>query len=144
MGSGRTSRQDWEIEEQGDAPGEGDIDPDADGLVEVLAALSSLRDEVEQMRCPLGTLDSPARVCKELQFCHAHLKDGEFEGETLSSGFRIECAIYPNYENQRDLCAAFGNWGRGRVCQTCKFLIVRGLLPHGFPNPFCTDPHTIL
>ncbi|KAH0628978.1 hypothetical protein JD844_010666 [Phrynosoma platyrhinos] len=59
--SGRKSRRDWELREQGDAPGAVDSDPDADGLAEVLAVLSSLRDEVEQMRCPLGTQESPAR-----------------------------------------------------------------------------------
>uniref|UniRef100_A0A670Z1G4 Fibrillar collagen NC1 domain-containing protein n=1 Tax=Pseudonaja textilis TaxID=8673 RepID=A0A670Z1G4_PSETE len=104
MGSRRTSRQDWEIEEQGDAPVEGDIDPDADGLAEVLAALSSLRDEVEQMRCPLGTLESPARVCKELQFCHAHLKDGEYWIDPNQGCSRDAFKVYCNFTAGGETC----------------------------------------
>ncbi|KAL7988098.1 hypothetical protein Chor_007017, partial [Crotalus horridus] len=104
MGSGRTSRQDWEIEEQKDAPREGDIDPDADGLAEVLAALSSLRDEVEQMRCPVGTLDSPARVCKELQFCHAHLKDGEYWIDPNQGCSRDAFKVYCNFTAGGETC----------------------------------------
>lgn len=79
--SGHKSSREWELGEQRDAPGELDSDPDTDGMAEVLAALSSLRDEVEQMRCPLGTAESPARVCKDLQFCHPHLADGKDEEE---------------------------------------------------------------
>uniref|UniRef100_A0A8C5S5P7 Fibrillar collagen NC1 domain-containing protein n=1 Tax=Laticauda laticaudata TaxID=8630 RepID=A0A8C5S5P7_LATLA len=94
----------WEIEEQGDAPVEGDIDPDADGLAEVLAALSSLHDEVEQMRCPLGTLESPARVCKELQFCHAHLKDGEYWIDPNQGCSRDAFKVYCNFTAGGETC----------------------------------------
>ncbi|KAF7243917.1 Collagen alpha-1(XI) chain [Varanus komodoensis] len=106
MDSGRKSRQNWELGEQGDAPGAVDTDPDTDGLAEVLAALSSLRDEVEQMRCPLGTPESPARVCKELQFCHPHLTDGEYW-------------IDPNQGCGRDAFRVFCNFTAGG--ETCLF-----------------------
>uniref|UniRef100_A0A670IH23 Fibrillar collagen NC1 domain-containing protein n=1 Tax=Podarcis muralis TaxID=64176 RepID=A0A670IH23_PODMU len=103
---GRKSRRDWELGDQGDAPGEMDADPDAEGMAEVLAALSSLRDEVEQMRCPLGTQESPARVCKELQFCHPHLTDGEYW-------------IDPNQGCSRDAFKVFCNFTAGG--ETCLF-----------------------
>lgn len=38
-----------------------------------------------------------------------------------SANFRIKGAVYPNSESQRDLCVAFGNWGRGRVCKSVTF-----------------------
>ncbi|KAL8164114.1 UNVERIFIED_CONTAM: hypothetical protein K2H54_046074 [Gekko kuhli] len=107
MDSGRKSHRDWELGEQRDAPSELDAaDPDADGLAEVLAALSSLREEVEQMRCPLGTPESPARVCKELQFCHPHVTDGEYW-------------IDPNQGCSRDAFRVFCNFTAGG--ETCLF-----------------------
>lgn len=56
---------------QADAPLE-----DAEGMEEVFASLNSMKMEVELMRKPLGTFESPARTCKELMLCHPHYRDG--------------------------------------------------------------------
>lgn len=48
-----------------------------DGMEEVFATLSSMKTEVELMRRPLGTFESPARTCKELMMVQPDFKDGE-------------------------------------------------------------------
>lgn len=67
---------------QADAPLE-----DAEGMEEVFASLNSMKMEVELMRKPLGTFESPARTCKELMMCHPHFKDGMTQW--LQTGLRF-------------------------------------------------------
>lgn len=50
---------------------------DPEGMEEVFASLNSMKTEVELMRKPLGTFESPARTCKELMLCQPEYKDGE-------------------------------------------------------------------
>lgn len=50
---------------------------DVDGMEEVFATLSSMKTEVELMRRPLGTFESPARTCKELMMVQPDYRDGE-------------------------------------------------------------------
>lgn len=69
-----TSREeDLDMEEfyQGDQPME-----DIEGMEEVFATLSSMKTEVELMRRPLGTFESPARTCKELMMVQTDYEDG--------------------------------------------------------------------
>ena len=47
------------------------------GLEEVLASLTSLSLELEQLRRPPGTAERPGLVCSELHRNHPHLPDGE-------------------------------------------------------------------
>lgn len=56
---------------QGDQPTE-----EMEGMEEVFATLSSMKTEVEIMRRPLGTFESPARTCKELMMVQPDYKDG--------------------------------------------------------------------
>lgn len=114
--------------------------PDYGGLEEVYASLSSLRTEVEQLRRPLGTPESPARVCSELRLCHPHLQDGELGdhppaqlwgqrsrpprlSETLCLSVCPSCPgeywIDPNQGCSRDAFRVFCNFTAGG--ETCLF-----------------------
>lgn len=53
----------------------------ASGLVEgIYGTLETLRQEIEGMRKPLGTRDSPARTCQDLRLGQPELPDGEYNG----------------------------------------------------------------
>ncbi|MEE6505942.1 hypothetical protein FKM82_007404 [Ascaphus truei] len=78
----------------------------ADGMEEVYATLGSLKVEVEQMRWPVGSKESPARTCKELQMCHSDFKDGDYW-------------IDPNQGCNRDALKVFCNFTAGG--ETCLF-----------------------
>ncbi|PIO39727.1 hypothetical protein AB205_0046470 [Aquarana catesbeiana] len=85
---------------------DGEIDYMADGMEEIYATLGSLKTEIEQMRWPVGTKDSPARTCKELQMCHPNYKDGEYW-------------IDPNQGCNRDAFKVFCNFTSGG--ETCLY-----------------------
>ncbi len=72
-GAAPSMKEDLEMEEflQGDQP-LGDVE----GMEEVFATLSSMKTEVEVMRRPLGTFESPARTCKELMMVQPDYRDG--------------------------------------------------------------------
>ena len=50
----------------------GDLD-----LVTVYTDVYDMRIQLEKMRKPVGTRDSPARSCKDLHHGHPQLKDGK-------------------------------------------------------------------
>ena len=53
--------------------------PDEDvDLVTVYTDVYNMRIELEKMRKPIGTRDSPARTCKDLSHGHSKLEDGEY------------------------------------------------------------------
>lgn len=49
----------------------------SEGMEEIFGSLNSLRQEIDNMRFPLGTQDSPARTCQDLHLSQPDLKDGE-------------------------------------------------------------------
>uniref|UniRef100_A0AAY4DSK7 Fibrillar collagen NC1 domain-containing protein n=1 Tax=Denticeps clupeoides TaxID=299321 RepID=A0AAY4DSK7_9TELE len=93
--------EEQEVEEvlQGDQPLE-----DADGLEEVLASLNSMKTEVELMRKPLGTFESPARTCKELMMCHPDYKDGDYWIDPNQGCHRDSIRVYCNFTAQGETC----------------------------------------
>merc|ERR1712156_1111585 len=52
-------------------------DEDVD-LVTVYTDVYNMRIELEKMRKPIGTRDSPARTCKDLSHGHSKLEDGYY------------------------------------------------------------------
>ena len=76
---------------QGDEPLE-----DPEGMEEVFATLSSMKTEVELMRRPLGTFESPARTCKELMMVQPDYKDGKQRRcFIIDACFTTKPRIYP-------------------------------------------------
>lgn len=55
----------------------------SEGMEEIFGSLNSLRQEIETMRFPLGTQNSPARTCQDLHLSQPDLKNGK-GGRTLS------------------------------------------------------------
>lgn len=51
-----------------------------EGMEEIFGSLNSLRQEIDNMRFPLGTQDSPARTCQDLHLSQPDLKDGKKHG----------------------------------------------------------------
>lgn len=47
-----------------------------DGMEEIFGSLSSLKQDIEHMKYPIGTQNNPARTCKDLQLCHPDFPDG--------------------------------------------------------------------
>lgn len=48
----------------------------SEGMEEIFGSLDSLRQEIETMRFPLGTQESPARTCQDLHLSQPDLQDG--------------------------------------------------------------------
>lgn len=48
----------------------------SEGMEEIFGSLNSLRQEIETMRFPLGTQESPARTCQDLHLSQPELRDG--------------------------------------------------------------------
>uniref|UniRef100_A0A8C7XDI7 Collagen, type XI, alpha 2 n=1 Tax=Oryzias sinensis TaxID=183150 RepID=A0A8C7XDI7_9TELE len=74
-----------------------------EGMEEIFGSLDSLRQELESIRFPLGTQDSPARTCQDLHLSQPDLKDGEYW-------------IDPNQGCSRDSFKVFCNFTKGETC----------------------------
>ncbi|XP_063059554.1 collagen alpha-3(V) chain-like [Engraulis encrasicolus] len=77
---------------------------DGQDMEEVFASLSSMRVEVEGLRTPMGTFDSPARTCKELWFCHPDLKDGEYWIDPNQGCHRDAFKVFCNFTAEGETC----------------------------------------
>lgn len=75
----------------------------SEGMEEIFGSLNSLRQEIETIRFPLGTQDSPARTCQDLRLSQPELKDGEYW-------------IDPNQGCSRDSFKVFCNFTSGETC----------------------------
>uniref|UniRef100_A0AAQ5Y6L1 Fibrillar collagen NC1 domain-containing protein n=1 Tax=Amphiprion ocellaris TaxID=80972 RepID=A0AAQ5Y6L1_AMPOC len=84
---------------QGDQPLE-----DAEGMEEVFATLSSMKNEVELMRRPLGTFESPARTCKELMMVQPDYKDGDYWIDPNQGCHRDSIKVYCNFTAEGETC----------------------------------------
>ncbi|KAK2087308.1 Collagen alpha-3(V) chain [Saguinus oedipus] len=102
------------------------------GLEEVLASLTSLSLELEQLQRPPGTAERPGLVCHELHRNHPHLPDGvrrvHPDSPTLPGSAAGEYWIDPNQGCARDSFRVFCNFTAGG--ETClypdkKFEIVK-------------------
>ncbi|CAL8286513.1 unnamed protein product [Boreogadus saida] len=102
-GSSWDGGEDWQGREerglQGDQPLE-----DAEGMEEVFASLSSMKTEVELMRRPLGTFESPARTCKELMMVQPGYKDGEYWMDPNQGCHRDSLKVYCNFTADGETC----------------------------------------
>uniref|UniRef100_A0A674NUQ7 Collagen, type XI, alpha 2 n=1 Tax=Takifugu rubripes TaxID=31033 RepID=A0A674NUQ7_TAKRU len=78
----------------------------SEGMEEIFGSLNSLRQEIETMRFPLGTQDSPGRTCQDLHLSQPELKDGEYW-------------IDPNQGCSRDAFKVFCNFTKG--AETCLY-----------------------
>lgn len=71
----------------------------SEGMEEIFGSLNSLRQEIETMRFPLGTQDSPARTCQDLHLSQPDLKDGK--------RFNTELDLPPAESNDPSVCFQF-------------------------------------
>lgn len=78
-----------------------------EGMEEIFGSLNSLRQEIETMRFPLGTQDSPARTCQDLLLSQPGYRDGEYW-------------IDPNQGCSRDSFKVFCNFTSG-AAETCLY-----------------------
>uniref|UniRef100_A0A8C2CS21 Collagen, type XI, alpha 2 n=1 Tax=Cyprinus carpio TaxID=7962 RepID=A0A8C2CS21_CYPCA len=62
-----------------------------EGMEEIFGSLNSLRQDIESMRFPLGTQESPARTCQDLHLSQPDLKDGTIVMNLLSFTFICLC-----------------------------------------------------
>uniref|UniRef100_A0A671QSJ9 Collagen alpha-1(XI) chain-like n=1 Tax=Sinocyclocheilus anshuiensis TaxID=1608454 RepID=A0A671QSJ9_9TELE len=77
---------------------------DPEGMEEVFASLNSMKTEVELMRKPLGTFESPARTCKELMLCHLEYKDGEYWIDPNQGCHRDSIKVFCNFTAEGETC----------------------------------------
>lgn len=84
---------------QGDQPEE-----DMEGMEEVLATLSSMKTEVELMRRPLGTFESPARTCKELMMVQPDYTDGDYWIDPNQGCHKDGIKVFCNFTADGETC----------------------------------------
>uniref|UniRef100_A0AAQ4S696 Collagen, type V, alpha 3a n=1 Tax=Gasterosteus aculeatus aculeatus TaxID=481459 RepID=A0AAQ4S696_GASAC len=77
---------------------------DAEGMEEVFATLSSMKTDVEVMRRPLGSFESPARTCKELMMVQPHYKDGDYWIDPNQGCHRDSIKVHCNFTADGETC----------------------------------------
>uniref|UniRef100_A0A3B1JD77 Collagen, type XI, alpha 2 n=1 Tax=Astyanax mexicanus TaxID=7994 RepID=A0A3B1JD77_ASTMX len=75
-----------------------------EGMEEVFGSLNSLRQEIEAMRFPLGTKDSPARTCQDLLLSQPEYTDGEYWIDPNQGCTRDSFKVYCNFTAGGETC----------------------------------------
>uniref|UniRef100_A0A8C2X1P0 Fibrillar collagen NC1 domain-containing protein n=1 Tax=Cyclopterus lumpus TaxID=8103 RepID=A0A8C2X1P0_CYCLU len=75
-----------------------------EGMEEIFGSLNSLRQEIETMRFPLGTQDSPARTCQDLHLSKPELKDGEYWIDPNQGCSRDSFKVFCNFTSGAETC----------------------------------------
>uniref|UniRef100_A0A7N6FKW3 Fibrillar collagen NC1 domain-containing protein n=1 Tax=Anabas testudineus TaxID=64144 RepID=A0A7N6FKW3_ANATE len=73
-------------------------------MEEIFGSLNSLRQEIETMRFPLGTQESPARTCQDLHLSQPDLKDGEYWIDPNQGCSRDSFKVFCNFTNGAETC----------------------------------------
>uniref|UniRef100_A0A8C4FC74 Collagen, type XI, alpha 2 n=1 Tax=Dicentrarchus labrax TaxID=13489 RepID=A0A8C4FC74_DICLA len=76
----------------------------SEGMEEIFGSLNSLRQEIETMRFPLGTQDSPARTCQDLHLSQPDLKDGDYWIDPNQGCSRDSFKVFCNFTNGVETC----------------------------------------
>lgn len=76
----------------------------SEGMEEIFGSLNSLRQEIETMRFPLGTQDSPARTCQDLHLSQPDLKDGEYWIDPNQGCSRDSLKVFCNFTSGAETC----------------------------------------
>jgi len=87
-----------------DATGAEFLATGAEGMEEIFGSLNSLRQEVESMKFPLGTQDSPARTCQDLHLSQPDYKDGEYWIDPNQGCSRDSFKVFCNFTNGAETC----------------------------------------
>uniref|UniRef100_A0A3P9I9L6 Fibrillar collagen NC1 domain-containing protein n=1 Tax=Oryzias latipes TaxID=8090 RepID=A0A3P9I9L6_ORYLA len=101
---GRTRRNIDASEVMDDAAMDANYKDYDDGMEEIFGSLNSLKQEIEQMKHPLGTQSNPARTCKDLQLCHPEFTDGEFWIDPNQGCSRDSFKVYCNFTAGGESC----------------------------------------
>uniref|UniRef100_A0A4W4GCI5 Fibrillar collagen NC1 domain-containing protein n=1 Tax=Electrophorus electricus TaxID=8005 RepID=A0A4W4GCI5_ELEEL len=80
------------------------IETGNEGMEEIFGSLNSLRQEIESMRLPLGTKDSPARTCQDLHLSQPEYKDGEYWIDPNQGCARDSFKVYCNFTAGAETC----------------------------------------
>uniref|UniRef100_A0A8C2H4G1 Collagen, type XI, alpha 2 n=1 Tax=Cyprinus carpio TaxID=7962 RepID=A0A8C2H4G1_CYPCA len=75
-----------------------------EGMEEIFGSLNSLRQDIESMRFPLGTQESPARTCQDLHLSQPDLKDGEYWIDPNQGCARDSFKVYCNFTAGGETC----------------------------------------
>ncbi|GAA6070097.1 collagen alpha-2(XI) chain isoform X1 [Tachysurus ichikawai] len=86
-----------------DATGTGFLTGNED-MEEILGSLNSLHVEIESMRFPLGTKESPARTCHDLHLSQSEYKDGEYWIDPNQGCSRDSFKVYCNFTAGGETC----------------------------------------
>merc|ERR1719402_997826 len=74
-----------------------DYNPSGSELGEIFAALESLKQELQMMKEPMGTIENPARSCRDLWLCHPEYTDGPYfidpNGGCAKDAVEVQCKM---------------------------------------------------